>query len=144
MPSGSKHVLNDVIGTTADLERVLLEKIEAAEEFLRTARELLDQIRGDGSPESVSLSTNPDRYGGIDPYNATVFLLRKRNRALTENEIVADLLAGNVMTGSKKRTAKDNAENVKRSLKANVNNGKLKLLNERFGFPEWPNERFMA
>ena len=136
-------MLHDIVGTTADLERVLLEKIEAAEEFLGTARELLDQIRGDGSPDSVRLSTNPDRYGGIDPYNATVFLLRKKNRALSESDIVTDLLAGNVRTGSKKQTGKDNAENVKRSLKANVNNGKLRLLNGRFGFSEWPNEMFM-
>jgi hypothetical protein len=138
-----KHVLGDVIGPTDPLERALVEKIEIAEEFARRARALLELIHtGDGSPDTAKLSTNPQRYGGIDPYNATVFLLRKRNRALTEREIVADLLAGNVMTGSKKQTSKDKAENIKRSLKANVNNGKLKLLNERFGFPDWPEEMF--
>jgi hypothetical protein len=140
-----KHLLGDVIGPTDQLERVLVEKIEAAEEFVRRARALLEQIHGDGSsPDSARLATNPHRYAGIDPYNATVFLLRKRDRALTEKEIVTDLLAGNVMTGSKKQTAKDKAENIKRSLKANINNGKLKLINDRFGFPDWPDDMFNA
>jgi hypothetical protein len=137
-----KHVLKDVIGPTDQLERVLAEKIEVAEEWLRRARALLELTRNDGGGKGASLPSHLQPYAGIDPYNATVFLLRQRNRALSESEIVEALLAGNVMTGSKKQTPKDKAENVKRSLKANVNNGKLKLLNERFGFPTWSDEMF--
>jgi hypothetical protein len=145
MPPGSKHVLNDLIGSTDDLERVLLEKIEAAEQFARTARALLKQIHGsDNAANQVKLSRLPQRFAGVDPYNATVVLLREQNRPLSKEEIVEELLAGNVMTASRKQTPKDKAENVKRSLKANVNSGKLKLLNERFGFPDWPDEMFMA
>ena len=145
MPQGSKHVLNDVIGATDDLERVLLEKIEAAEEFVRKARSLLEQIRGsDGAADQVRLSRRPQRFAGVDPYNATVVLLREQNRPLSKEEIVEELLAGNVTTASKKQTPKHRAAHIKKSLKANVNNAKLKLLNDRFGFPDWPNEMFMA
>jgi hypothetical protein len=137
-----KHVLKEVIGPTDQLERVLVEKIEIAEEWLRRARALLELTRNDGSGSPVRPLSRTQRYARSDPYNATVILLREQNRALSETEIVDELLAGNVMTGSKKETPKHKAENIKRSLKANVNNGKLKLLNERFGFPDWTDERF--
>lgn len=145
MTQRSKHVLNDAIGSTDDLERVLLEKIEAAEEFVRTARALLKQIHGsDDAASQVRLSKHPHRFTGVDPYNATVVLLREQNRSLSKEEIVEQLLAGNVMTGSKKQTPKHKAELVKKSLKANFNNGKLKLLNDRFGFPDWLDEMFTS
>jgi hypothetical protein len=57
---------------------------------------------------------------------------------------VEELLAGNVMTGSKKETSKHKAENIKRSLKANVNNGNLKLKNDRFGLRDWTDEMFTS
>jgi hypothetical protein len=145
MPDDPKQVLNDVIGATDHLERVLLEKIEAAEEWLRQARALLELTRGDATGTNpVRLSSHPQRYAGLDPYPATVILLREQNRALSKSEIVEELLAGNVMTGSKKQTPKHKAELIKKSLKANVNNTKLKLLNERFGCPDWPDEMFTA
>jgi hypothetical protein len=137
-----KQTLNHVIGPTDQLERVLLEKIQAAEEFLRRARALLAQIHGDGSGSPVKFSTDAQRWARTDPYNATVILLREQNRALSKDEIVEELLAGNVTTGSKKQTPKHKAELIKKSLSANVNNGNLKLMNERFGFPDWPDEMF--
>lgn len=143
MPDDRKQSLNDVIGSTDHLERVLLEKIEAAEEFLRKARALLEQLQGPGR-NGAGILPPTQRYAGIDPYNATVFLLRQKNRPLSRGEIVEELLAGNVMTGSKKQTTKHKAELVKKSLKANVNNTKLKLLNDRFGLAEWPDEMFTA
>jgi len=141
MPDDPNPPLHDVIGSTDQLKRVLLEKIEAAEEFLRRARALLEQIHGGNGSGRLSRS---QRYGGVDPYPATVMLLREQNRALSEGEIVQELLAGNVMTGSKKQTTKHKAELIKKSLKANVNNTKLKLLNDRFGFPDWPEDMFTS
>ena len=140
MPDDTKPPLDDVIGPTDQLERVLLEKIEAAEEFARRGRALLDHIHGnDGRGR---LSRHPQRYTSLDPYPATVILLREQNRALSKDEIVEELLAGKVQTGSKKGTPKHKAEVIKKSLSANVNNGNLKLMNDRFGFPDWPNEMF--
>ncbi len=145
MSDDPKQTLKDVIGPTDQLERVLLEKIEAAEEFARRSRALLELIHGDTTGgNSVPLSRHPQRYARTDPYNATVFLLREQNRPLSEAEIVEELLDGNVMTGSKKQTEKHKAELIKKSLKANVNNTKLKLLNDRFGFPDWPDEMFTS
>ncbi len=145
MPDDPKPPLDDVIGPTDQLERLLLEKIEAAEEFARRGRAFLQYIHGsDGTAGPVKLSTHPQRWARTDPYNATVFLLREQDRALSEAEIVEELLDGNVMTGSKKQTPKHKAELIKKSLKANVNNGKLKLLHDRFGFPDWPDEMFNA
>ena len=139
MPDDPNPPLHDVIGSTDQLERVLLEKIEAAEEFLRRARALLEQLH---ARNGAGMPSHTQRFAGIDPYNATVFLLRQKNRGLSQAEIVQELLAGDVMTGSKKQTTKHKAELIKKSLKANVNNTKLKLLNDRFGFPDWPDEMF--
>ena len=145
MSRGSKHELDGILGATDDLERVLLEKIEAAEEFARMGRALLKQIHGcDGVANQGGLPRLPRRFAGVDPYNATVVLLREQNRPLSKEEIVEELLAGNVMTASKKQTPKHRAELIKKSLKANVNNGKLKFLNGRFGFLDWPNQMFTA
>jgi dTDP-4-amino-4,6-dideoxygalactose transaminase len=145
MSDDPKHTLNDLIGPTDHLERVLLEKIEAAEEWLRRARALLELTRGDATAANpVRLSSHPQRYASLDPYPATVILLREQNRALSKDEIVEELLAGNVQTGSKKGTTKHKAEVIKKSLKANVNNTNLKLLNERYGFPDWPDEMFTS
>ena|SRR5215813_3751369 len=145
MSDDPKQTLNDVIGPTDPLERILLEKIQAAEEFLRRARALLEQIHtGDGGGNPVRLSSHPQRYAIYDPLNATKTLLQEQNRPLSETEIVEELLNGNVMTGSKKQTSKHKAENIKRSLKANVNNGNLKMRNDRFGLSEWPDEMFTA
>ena len=140
MPDDPKQTLNDVIGPTDPLERILLEKIQAAEEFLRRARALLELTRG--SDGRGKLSNHPQRYAIYDPLNATKILLQEQNRPLSETEIVEELLNGNVMTGSKKQTEKHKAELIKKSLKANVNNNKLKLRNDRFGFPDWPDELF--
>ena len=139
MSQDPKQALNDVIGPTDHLERVLMDKIEAAEEFARRARALLEQIHGSNGGR---FSHSSQRYASIDPYPATVMLLREKNCALSEAEIVKELLAGNVMTGSKRQTPKHKAELIKKSLKANVNNTKLKLLKDRFGFPDRPNEMF--
>ena len=142
MPDDPKQTLNDVIGPTDPLERILLEKIQAAEEFLRRARALLELTRG--SDGRGKLSNHPQRYAIYDPLNATKILLQEQNRPLSETEIVEELLNGNVMTGSKKQTQKHKAELIKKSLKANVNNNKLKLRNDRFGFRDWPDELFGA
>ena len=71
-----------------------------------------------------------------------MILLRDQERPLLQDEIVEELMAGNVMTGSKSQSPKHKAELIKKSLKANVNNGKLKMLNGRFGFPNWKDELF--
>src|SRR5215471_11022545 len=131
MSDDPKQRLNDVIGSTDPLERILLEKIQAAEEWLRRARALLELTRG--SDGKGKLSNHPQRYAIYDPLNATKILLQEQNRPLSETEIVEELLNGNVMTGSKKQTEKH---------KADVNNNKLKLRNDRFGFPDWPDEKF--
>jgi hypothetical protein len=143
MTDDATHPLKDVIGPTDQLERVLLERIEAAEEFARMGRALLARIHG-GGPDArpARLSRHPQRYSGLDPYPATVILLRDQERPLLPGEIVEELLAGNVMTGSKSQRPKHKAELIKKSLKANVNNGKLKMLNGRFGFPDWRDEMF--
>jgi hypothetical protein len=141
MTNEANQPLKDVIGPTDQLERVLLERIEAAEEFARMGRALLERIRG-GAAKPPKPSKNTQRYAGIDPYPATVILLRDQERPLLQEEIVEELMAGNVMTGSKSQSPKHKAELIKKSLKANVNNGKLKMLNGRFGFPNWKDELF--
>ncbi len=144
MPDDRKQTLNDVIGSTDHLERLLLEKVELAEKFARSARALLELIHGADGSDPAKLSSHPQRYSIFDPFNATKILLGEQNRALSEDEIVQELIDGNVTTGSKKQTSKHKAENIKRSLKANVNNGNLKMKNDRFGLSEWPDEMFTA
>ena len=141
MTNDPNQPLKDVIGPTDQFEHVLLEKIEAAEEFARMGRALLERIRG-GAGKSARTPKRPQRYAGIDPYPATVMLLREQERPLSQGEIVEELMAGNVMTGSQSQKPKHKAELIKKSLKANVNNGKLKMLNGRFGFPDWKDELF--
>jgi len=141
MTNDTSQPLKDVIGSTDQLERVLLEKIEAAEEFARMGRALLERIHGKSAARPRS--KRPQRYAGLDPYPATVILLRDQERPLSQAEIVEELMAGDVMTGSKSQKPKHKAELIKKSLKANVNNGKLKMLNGRFGFPAWRDDLFM-
>jgi hypothetical protein len=142
MTNDTSQPLKDVIGSTDQLERVLIEKIEAAEEFARMGRALLERIHGKASARSAR-PKRPQRYAGLDPYPATVILLRDQERPLSQAEIVEELMAGDVMTGSKSQKPKHKAELIKKSLKANVNNGKLKMLNGRFGFPAWRDDLFM-
>src|SRR5262249_2662538 len=141
MTNDASQPLKDVIGPTDQLEHVLLEKIEAAEEFARMGRALLERIQGKAAPRTAR-SKRPQRYAGLDPYPATVILLRDQERPLSQAEIVEELMAGDVMTGSKSQQPKHKAELIKKSLKANVNNGKLKMLNGRFGFPAWRDDLF--
>ena len=57
-----KNALQGAIGSTEELERLLTEKVEAAEEFARIGRELLRTLRGEQTK-----ALDPNRYKGLNP-----------------------------------------------------------------------------
>jgi hypothetical protein len=142
MSSLPQKELEAVTGPNDDLVRILAEKVAKAEQFLRDARPLLNTLlTGSGRPSAA-----PNRYANLAPWPAMVVMFQEQKRAMTEQEIVEELVDGQVMTGAKQQTNKARAENVKRAIKANVNNGNLRSMKvagvEKYGLKDWEDSFF--
>jgi hypothetical protein len=135
-----KNALQGAIGPTNDLERLLTEKVEAAEDFARMGRELLRTMRGD-RPEIL----DANRYKGLDPEAAMkVFFNSKRARAMTKDELVEELATGNIQTGAASETLKTKQANAKRSIEAQLlkKKSEYRKVGDKIGPKEWPDEKF--
>jgi hypothetical protein len=135
-----KNALQGAIGYTGELERLLTEKVEAAEEFARIGRELLGTLRGDQTkmPDST-------RYKGLYPEMAMkVFFNSKRARAMTKEELVEELVTGNIQTKAASQTIKTKRANTKRSIEAQLlkKKSEYRKVGEKIGPHDWPDERF--
>lgn len=132
-------IIDSVIGPSDEFEKSLREKVEAAREFVRAGEELLRTMH---SKPTMLRPHDPERYAKLLPWPAMTVLFTDVKRALTEEEIIEELADGHVLTGAQEQSHKTRAENVKRSIAANVNNGNLKRLNDKIGLAEWDESFF--
>lgn len=140
--SDPKDTLERAIGPTGELERLLAEKVEAAREFVRHGEGLLRALRG----EHVEY-LDPNRYRGMEPEPAMkAFFNSKRARAMTKEELIEELVSGNVKTGAQSQGMGAKRGNVARSIAAQLSKSKseYRKVGDKIGPKEWPDEKFQA
>lgn len=136
-----RDTLDEIIGPTDDLARTLRERIARAEAFLRDSRALLETIEGGKSEHGLR---DRNRYRNVLPETAMLEFLGEAYRTVTKEELVEELLSGNVKVGSTRMTPEARRGNIRRSIEAQVLAGKIKRLNDRLGLPDWPEDKFKS
>lgn len=137
-----KDALQGAIGPTGEFERLLTEKIEAARAFLRKAEDLQRTLRGEQTEH-----LDPNRYKGMKPEPAMkAFFNSKRARAMTRDELIEELVSGNVKAGAQDQGMEAKRGNVKRSIAAQLlkRTSEYRKVGDKIGPKEWPDERFTA
>ncbi len=135
-----KTALQEAIGSTNDLERLLVEKLDAAKDFVRKAEELLQILRGEQTK-----ALDPNRYKGLNPEAAMkVFFNSKRARAMTKEELVEELVTGNIRTKAANETIKTKHANAKRSIEAQLlkKKSEYRKVGDKIGPKDWQDQRF--
>lgn len=123
-----------------DLERLLRQKIDAAEDFARKGKQLLAAMSG--GIESVA---DTQRYKDLSPEPAAaLFFNSSRGHALSKEELVDELMEGNVKTNSPKIEYRAKRGNVRRSIEAQMATGKIKVVADKLGHPDWPDDKFTS
>jgi hypothetical protein len=147
-PDMKQSALEGAIGPTDDLTRLLREKLAAAKDFVLHAEALLRSMGADPSE-----LPDPNRYKGVLPEPAMMlFFNSNRGRPMAKEEIIDELISGNVRTGASSQDPTARKTSVKRSIEANIIAGKLKRVavtgnqpsdtRELIGLADWPNEKF--
>lgn len=137
-PDIKRTALEGAIGPMDELERQLRERIAAAEDFIRISKQLLATMSG-----GVEATVDPQRYKALNPEPAAaLFFSSSRARPLTKEELVDELMDGNVKTNAPKTEPKAKRGNVKRSIEQQMATGKIKVVGDKLGHPDWPDEKF--
>lgn len=142
-----QSALEGAIGPTDDLTRLLREKLAAAKDFVLHAEALLRSMGADTE------LPDPNRYKGVLPEPAMMlFFNSHRGRPMAKEEIIDELISGNVRTGASSQDPTARKTSVKRSIEANIIAGKLKRVTvagnqpsdtrELIGLADWPDEKF--
>lgn len=118
-----KQPLESIIGSTADVRRMLRAQIEAAEKFIADTRAYLENTLGEqhGSTQAVD---GPEKTAiglkHMDAFNATKQILAMCGHSLTKEELINKLWDAGVRTGSKE-SEKQQRGTIRASITQNVN-----------------------
>ncbi|MFL6311530.1 MAG: hypothetical protein ACJ71W_05445 [Terriglobales bacterium] len=88
---------------------------------------------------------DPTRYKGLYPDTAMkVFFNSDRARAMTKEELVEELVTGNIQTKAANETIKTKRANTRRSIEAQLlkKKSEYRKVGEKIGPHDWPDERF--